>query len=61
MAKPLPQPFDKRKVVAENRRARFDDFVEERFEAGLQLTDRWMSDHSQTDYQRIPVGGSVEI
>lgn len=30
-------------------------------EAGLQLTDRWMSDHSQTDYQRIPVGGSVEI
>jgi hypothetical protein len=30
-------------------------------EAGLQLTDRWMSDHSQTDYQRIPVGGSVEV
>src|SRR6476659_5505105 len=38
MAKPLPAPFDKRKVVAENRRARFDYFVEERLEAGIQLT-----------------------
>src|SRR5215213_2544565 len=37
MARPLPQPFDKVKVVAENRRARFDYFVEERFEAGIQL------------------------
>src|SRR5213592_1689073 len=38
MAKPLPPPFDKQKVVAENRRARFDYFIEERFEAGVQLT-----------------------
>ena len=38
MAKELPPPFDKQKVVAENRRARFDYFVEERFEAGIQLT-----------------------
>ena len=38
MAKPLPPPFDKQKVVAENRRARFDDFVEDRFEAGIALT-----------------------
>src|SRR6266550_4761342 len=37
MAKPLPAPFDKQKVVVENRRARFDYFVEERFEAGIQL------------------------
>ena len=37
MAKPLPHPFDKQKVVAENRRARYDYFVEERFEAGIQL------------------------
>ena len=36
-AKPLPAPFDKAKVVAENRRARYDYFVEERFEAGIQL------------------------
>ena len=38
MAKELPSPFDKQKVVAENRRARFDYFVEDRFEAGIQLT-----------------------
>ena len=38
MAKPLPSPFDKMKVVAENRRARFDYFVDERLEAGIQLT-----------------------
>jgi SsrA-binding protein len=37
MARELPQPFDKQKVVAESRRARFDYFVEERFEAGIQL------------------------
>jgi SsrA-binding protein len=37
MSKPLPNPFDKAKVVAENRRARFDYFVEERFEAGIEL------------------------
>ena len=29
--------FDKAKTVAENRRARFDYFVEERFEAGIEL------------------------
>ena len=37
MTQPLPPPFDKKKVVAENRRARFDYFVEERFEAGIAL------------------------
>ena len=37
MSKPLPDPFDKQKVVAENRRARFDYFVEDRFEAGIEL------------------------
>ena len=37
MAKPLPAPFDKKKVVAENRRARFDYFVDDRLEAGIQL------------------------
>lgn len=37
MAKPLPAPFDKKKVVAENRRARYDYFVEDRFEAGIAL------------------------
>ena len=38
MPKPLPSPFDKQKIVAENRRARYDFFVEERLEAGIQLT-----------------------
>ena len=38
MSKELPPPFDKQKVVAENRRARFDYFVEDRFETGIALT-----------------------
>ncbi|CAA9531767.1 MAG: tmRNA-binding protein SmpB [uncultured Sphingomonas sp.] len=37
MAKPLPALFDKNKIVAENRRARYDYFVEDRFEAGIAL------------------------
>jgi SsrA-binding protein len=37
VSKPLPPPFDKQKVVAENRRARFDYFVDERVEAGIAL------------------------
>jgi SsrA-binding protein len=38
VSKPLPAHFDKQKVVAENRRARFDYFVDERVEAGIALT-----------------------
>ena len=38
MSKTPPiQEFDKAKIVAENRRARFEYFVEERFEAGIEL------------------------
>ena len=37
MSKPPVQPFDKKKIVAENRRARYDYFVEERLEAGIEL------------------------
>ena len=37
MAAPGIREFDKAKVVAENRRARFDYFIEERFEAGISL------------------------
>jgi SsrA-binding protein len=38
VAKPVPvKELDKAKVVAENRRARYDYFVEERFEAGIEL------------------------
>ena len=38
MPNPLPPPFDKKKIVAENRRARFDYFIEDKFEAGIELT-----------------------
>lgn len=37
MARPKPETFDKHKVVAENRRARYDYHVDEKFEAGLAL------------------------
>ena len=37
MARPKPATFDKQKTVAENRRARFDYAVEDKFEAGLML------------------------
>lgn len=38
MARPHPQAFDKKKIVAENRRARFDYAIDEVFEAGIALT-----------------------
>lgn len=37
MAKSLHNAFDKQKIVAENRRARYDYFIEEKFEAGIAL------------------------
>lgn len=38
MARPKPSPFDKQKVVAENRKARFNYHIEDVFEAGLALS-----------------------
>ena len=38
MARPKPATFDKQKIVAENRKARFNYFIEETFEAGLALS-----------------------
>lgn len=38
MAKPRPDEFDKQKIVAENRRARFDYYLDDRLEAGIMLT-----------------------
>ena len=38
MARPKPSTFDKQKVVAENRKARFNYFIEDTFEAGLALS-----------------------
>lgn len=37
MARPKPPTFDKQKTVAENRRARYDYHIEDKFEAGLAL------------------------
>ena len=38
MARPKPATFDKQKIVAENRRARFDYFIEDTYEAGIALS-----------------------
>lgn len=38
MARPTHAQFDKKKVVAENRRARFNYHIDETFEAGIALT-----------------------
>lgn len=38
MVRPRPAEFEKAKVVAENRRARYEYFLEEFFEAGIALT-----------------------
>ncbi len=38
MARPVNPEFEKTKVVAENRRARFEYFIEDRYEAGICLT-----------------------
>ncbi|MET0307267.1 MAG: SsrA-binding protein SmpB [Sphingomonas sp.] len=38
MARPRPATFDKVKIVAENRRARYDYFIDTVYEAGLALT-----------------------
>lgn len=38
MARPIHAQFDKKKIVAENRRARFDYHIDETMEAGIVLT-----------------------
>jgi SsrA-binding protein len=38
MARPRPIAFDKQKIVAENRRARFEYSIDQVFEAGIALT-----------------------
>jgi SsrA-binding protein len=38
MARPRPETFNKVKTVAENRRARYDYHIEDKFEAGIALT-----------------------
>ena len=38
MARPRPEAFNKVKTVAEDRRARYDYYIDEKFEAGIVLT-----------------------
>jgi SsrA-binding protein len=38
MARPKPEAFEKVKTVAENRRARYDFFIDDKFECGIVLT-----------------------
>jgi SsrA-binding protein len=38
MARPKPEAFNKVKTVAENRRARYDYHIDDKFEAGIMLT-----------------------
>lgn len=38
MSRPKPTQFEKTNIVAENRRARFEYFIEQVFEAGIALT-----------------------
>ena len=38
MARPKPPTFEKTKIVAENRRARYDYYIEQVSEAGIALT-----------------------
>ncbi len=38
MARPKPEAFNKIKVVAENRRARYDFYIDDKVEAGIALT-----------------------
>src|ERR1051325_4021058 len=38
MSRPKPTQFEKAKIVAENRRARFEYFIETVYEAGIALT-----------------------
>ncbi len=38
MARPRHAEFDKKKTVAENRRARYDYYIEDKLEAGIALT-----------------------
>jgi SsrA-binding protein len=38
MSRPATATFDKKKIVAENRRARFEYYIEDVFEAGIALT-----------------------
>ena len=54
MARPTPPEFDKKKIVAENRRARFEYFIDDVYEAGIALTG------TEVKYLRFGQGSIAE-
>ena len=65
MPRPKPATFDKKKIVAENRRARFDYAIEQTFEAGIALTGtevkslRFGEGSIAESYAEVAVDGGV--
>ncbi len=65
MSRPKPETFDKVKTVAENRRARYEYFVEDKYEAGIALTGtevkalRFGEGSIAESYAEVKDGGEV--
>ena len=65
MARPRPSTFDKVKTVAENRRARYDYHIEDKYEAGIALTGtevkslRFGEGSIAESYAEVKEGGEV--
>jgi SsrA-binding protein len=65
MARPKPEAFNKIKTVAENRRARYDYHIEDKFEAGIALTGtevkslRFGEGSIAESYAEVKSGGEI--
>jgi SsrA-binding protein len=65
MSRPKPDTFNKVKTVAENRRARYEYFIEDKFEAGIALTGtevkslRFGEGSIAESYAEVKDGGEV--
>ena len=65
MSRPKPATFDKKKIVAENRRARFDYAIDTTYEAGIALTGtevkslRFGEGSIAESYAEVSVDGGV--
>jgi SsrA-binding protein len=65
MSRPKPETFQKVKTVAENRRARYEYFIEDKFEAGIALTGtevkslRFGEGSIAESYAEVKDGGEV--
>jgi SsrA-binding protein len=65
MARPKPEAFQKTKTVAENRRARYDFYIEDKYEAGIALTGtevkslRFGEGSIAESYAEVKEGGEI--